>query len=69
MLFFLSLKFVLIIANSAGPDEMQHYAAFHLRLHCYAKLPIYWFPVYKWLIESTLSILTLFECAPQAAGI
>ena len=24
--------------NSADPDEMQHYAAFHLELHC---LPMY----------------------------
>ena len=34
---FLSLKVVLILANSADPDEMQHYAAFHLGPHC---LPI-----------------------------
>ena len=31
---FLSLQVVLILANSADPDEMQHYAAFHLSLHC-----------------------------------
>ena len=24
----------LILANSEDPDEMQHYAAFHLGLHC-----------------------------------
>ena len=30
----LSLKVVLILANSADPDEMQHYAAFHLGLYC-----------------------------------
>ena len=30
---FLSLRFVLILANSADSDEMQHYAAFHLGLH------------------------------------
>ena len=35
---FLSLKVVLIlIANSADPDELQHYAAFHLGLHCLPK--------------------------------
>ena len=34
---FLSLKIVLILANSADPDEMQHYAAFHLGLHCLPK--------------------------------
>ena len=31
---FLSLKVVLILANSADPDEMQHYTAFHLGLRC-----------------------------------
>ena len=30
---FLSLKVVLILANSADPNETQHYAAFHLGLH------------------------------------
>ena len=35
----LSLKVVLILANSADPDEMQHYAAFHLGLHCLPKYP------------------------------
>ena len=36
---FLSLKFVLILANCADPDEMQHYAAFHLGLHCLQNYP------------------------------
>ena len=35
-----SLMFVLIFTNSADPDEMQHYAAFHLGLQC---LPEYQF--------------------------
>ena len=30
----LSLKVVLILANSADPDEMQHNAAFYLGVHC-----------------------------------
>ena len=29
-----ALKVVLTLENSADPDEMQHYAAFHLGLHC-----------------------------------
>ena len=33
----LSLKVVLFLANSADLDEMQHYAAFHLGLHCLPK--------------------------------
>ena len=36
----LSIKIMLIIVNSADPDEMQHYAAFHLGLH---SLPKYMF--------------------------
>ena len=31
---FLLLRFVFILANSADPDEMQRYAAFHLGLQC-----------------------------------
>ena len=30
-------KDCLIIANCADPDEMLHYAAFHLDLHCLPK--------------------------------
>ena len=29
-----SLNIEFIITNSADPDEMQHYATFHLGLHC-----------------------------------
>ena len=36
---FLALKVVLILANSADPDEMQQYAEFHLGLHCLPKCP------------------------------
>ena len=31
---------LLILANSADPDEMQHYAAFHLGLHFLSKYPL-----------------------------
>ena len=41
---FLSLKIVLNLANSAEPDEMQHYAAFHLGLHCLQKYSFRGFP-------------------------
>ena len=33
-------SFDFVLANSADPDEMPHYAAFHLCLHC---LPKYMF--------------------------
>ena len=36
---FLSLLVVFILGNSVDPDEMQHYAAFHLGLHCLPKYP------------------------------
>ena len=35
--FFLFLKTVLILANSADPDEMPPDTAFHLGLHCLLK--------------------------------
>ena len=50
---FLYLKTVLTSAKSADPDEMQHYAAFHLGLHCLPKYPIMGFPVYKGLMKVT----------------
>ena len=34
---FRSLKVVIILANRVDPDEIQHYAAFHLGLHCLPK--------------------------------
>ena len=36
-MYFCPSKVVLILANSADPNEMQHYAAFHLGLHCLPK--------------------------------
>ena len=35
----ISLKIDFVLANSADPDEMPHYAAFHLGLHCWPKYP------------------------------
>ena len=36
---FQSLTIVFILAKSAGPDEMLHFAAFHLGLHYLPKYP------------------------------
>ena len=33
------LSLNIVLANSADPDEMQHYGAFHLGLHCLPKYP------------------------------
>ena len=35
----LSLKIILLLANSADIDEMQHYVVFHLGLHCLPEYP------------------------------
>ena len=35
---FLSLNVVLILENGEDPDEMQHYAGFHLGNHCFNAL-------------------------------
>ena len=35
----LSLKITFVVANSADPDEMPHYIAFHQGLHCLPKYP------------------------------
>ena len=45
-----SLKIVFMIANSAGPDEMVNFVAFHLGLHCCQNNPVLGLPVYKGLI-------------------
>ena len=34
---FFSLKVDFVLANSADPDEMPHYVAFHLSFHCLQK--------------------------------
>ena len=34
------IDFVLRLANSAGPDEVPHYVAFHMGLHCLLKYPL-----------------------------
>ena len=40
---FLSLKIDFVLANSIDPDEMPHYAAFHLGLHCLPMYPFWGF--------------------------
>ena len=38
---FFSLKIIFVLANSVDPDEMPHYAAFYLGLHCLPKYAFY----------------------------
>ena len=35
--FFYCMKIIFTFTNSVDPDEMQHYAAFHLGLNCLQK--------------------------------
>ena len=48
--FYCYLKVVVNLANSADPDEMQHYAAFHLGHHC---LPKYRFKGFQYTKDTT----------------
>ena len=59
---FLSLKIDFGLANSAAPDEMTHYAGFHLVLQCLPKYPLMGFPVHKGLriINTCMPILLMF---------
>ena len=44
ILYFFCLKIIFTLTNSVDPDEMQHYAAFHLGLHCLQKYSFKGFP-------------------------
>ena len=41
-------KIFFLYLDSVDPFEMQHYAAFHLGLHCLEKYSFRGFPVNKW---------------------
>ena len=49
MFSFFCLKIIFTFTNSVDPDEMQHYAAFHLGLHCLQKYSFRGFPQKKGL--------------------
>ena len=55
---FLSLKIDLVLANSADPDEMLHYAAFHLDLH---GLPKYLFRGFQSTKATFYILTTIFD--------
>ena len=57
---FFCMKIVNNFTNSVDPDEMQHYAAFHLGLHCLPKYLFRGFPEYKGLRVLTMSRLMRF---------
>ena len=70
---FLSLKIDFVLANSADPDEMPHYAAFHLGLHCLPKYMFLGFLVHKGLIVhlhiSLSSQMVYATCNDQAVSL
>ena len=53
----INLCFILNIANSADPDEMPPYAAFHLGLHC-----LYQYLESKWLGKSLVNVCNYVIC-------
>ena len=59
-----------VLANCSDPDEMLHHAAFHLCLHCFAKLPIWRSTVFKELANNSISLgLALFIIEQNALEI
>ena len=44
---FMSQRIGFTLTNSVDPDEMQHYAASHLSLHCLSKYQFSGFPYAK----------------------
>ena len=54
----LFLKINFVFANSADPDEMLHYAAFHLGLYCLSKYPLRGFSLQR---ANLLSLNLCFE--------
>ena len=64
---FLSLKMVLVSANSEDSDEMPHYGAFHLDLHCLPKYPFGSFPFTKGRHICEIS-LTVHLCMSNLAS-
>ena len=63
---FLSPKVVLILENITDHDEMQHYAAFHLRFHCLPKYPFKGSNINKvnldlWVLYTPLPLVRRFD--------
>ena len=58
---FLSPKIGFVLANSTDPDEMPHYAAFHLGHHCLPKYPFwgYWSSRVKSIFKREIAIIFL----------
>ena len=50
------MKIFFTFKNCVDPDEMQHYAAFHLGLHCLQKYSFRGFPSAKVLIQYKSSV-------------
>ena len=48
---FWSLGIVFTFTNSVDPDEMPHFAAFHLGFHCFSKYLFRSFQLYKGLFR------------------
>ena len=59
----LYLKKIMFISFSADLDEMSHYVAFHLGLHCLSsEVPVLWFLVKKHAKCSNIFLVCLIIC-------
>ena len=65
---FFCLNIFLTFTNSVDPDEMQHYAAFHLGLHCLHKYLFMDFPNTKGY-DSTVGCILDFHSAVSGLAI
>ena len=71
------LKIFFTFTNSVDPDKMQHYAAFHLGLHCLQNYSFRGFPKYQGLtfwfgikmVSLYVSSIHLFVCIPSPASL
>ena len=43
LLFYMYFRLNILLANNVGPDQMPHYVASDLGLHC-LPITVYWFP-------------------------
>ena len=52
-------EYLLTLTNSVDPDEMQHYAAFHLGLHCLQKY------LFRGLLKNYCYLSLMVTCESQ----
>ena len=67
--FFWPWSFFLLLASSADPDEMQHYAAFHLGLHCFQKYLFGVSSIHRVKVNLSLNFVNFSACIAKVADV